>query len=231
MMIDLQLGVLGTAAVYLALALAVYGAVAGIVGARTRDARLLTSARLSAVAGFVVATVAVIVMQTALLTDDFSVAYVAQHSRIASPVWVKVVTMWAALEGSILLWAWLLTGYTALLALVAPLSQLRPYALAVMQTVQVFFFFVVSFLANPFEVLPNPPLDDDTAVLLEHVGRRPVEPDGVLHDRVGHHEAEFEAGVVEHHAAWLDQPGEPDASAVERVGVAGVLAWQHEVHE
>src|SRR5690606_24056981 len=152
-MIDLQLGTLGSAAGFLSLAMAAYGVVAGWAGAVRRDARLLTSARLAAVAGFVVATAAVIIMQAALLTDDFSVSYVAQHSRIASPTWVKVVTMWAALEGSILLWAWLLSGYTALLAVTAPLSPLRPYALVVMQTVQVFFFIVVCFLANPFTVL------------------------------------------------------------------------------
>ncbi|HET8985188.1 MAG TPA: hypothetical protein VFN03_05470, partial [Trueperaceae bacterium] len=158
-MIDLQLGPLGGAAAYLALALAIYGVIAGWVGARTRDARLLTSARLAAVAGFVVATAAIVVMIGALLTDDFSVSYVANHSRIASPTWVKVVTLWAALEGSVLLWAWLLAGYTALLAVTAPLSALRPYALVVMQAVQVFFFTVVCFLANPFTVLAVPPLD------------------------------------------------------------------------
>ena len=158
-MIDLQLGPLGSAAAYLALALALYGVIAGWAGARVRDARLLTSARLAAVAGFIVATAAIVIMIGALLTDDFSVSYVAQHSRIASPTWVKVVTLWAALEGSVLLWAWLLAGYTALLAVTAPLSPLRPYALVVMQAVQVFFFTVVCFLANPFTVLAIPPLD------------------------------------------------------------------------
>ncbi|MFO7546324.1 MAG: heme lyase CcmF/NrfE family subunit [Trueperaceae bacterium] len=158
-MIELELGPLGTAGVFLAFGLALYGAIAGFIGAQRRDARLQTSARLAAAAGFLVATTAVVVMQAALLTDDFSVSYVASHSRIASPVWVKVVTMWAALEGSILLWAWLLSGYTALLAVTAPLSALRPWALAIMQSVQVFFFGVVAFLANPFEVLPFPPPD------------------------------------------------------------------------
>ena len=156
---ELQLGPLGSAAVYLALTLAAYGAVAGVLGALRRDARLTTSARLSAVAGFIVASAAILVMLAALLTDDFSLAYVAGHSRIASPIWVKVVTLWAALEGSILLWAWLLTGYTALLAVIAPNSPLKPFALSIMQGVQVFFFFVVAFLANPFRVLPVPPLD------------------------------------------------------------------------
>ncbi len=145
-MIDLQLGPLGSAAVFIAFALALYGAIGGLIGAQRRDARLQTSARLSAVAGFIIATAAVVIMQAALLTDDFSVSYVAGHSRIASPTWVKVVTMWAALEGS-------------LLAITAPLSALRPWALAIMQSVQVFFFGVVAFLANPFTVLAIPPLD------------------------------------------------------------------------
>ncbi len=158
-MLDLHLGPLGSASVFIAFGLALYGAVAGIVGASRRDARLQTSARLAAVAGFVMATVAVVVMQTALLGNDFSVEYVANHSRIASPVWVKVVTMWAALEGSILLWAWLLTGYTALLAVTAPLSPLRPWAISIMQSVQVFFLGVLAFAANPFIVMAVPPLD------------------------------------------------------------------------
>lgn len=158
-MFELQLGPLGSASVFLAFGLALYGAVAGVLGATRRDARLQTSARLAAVAGFILATAAVVVMQAALLTNDFSVSYVAGHSRIASPTWVKVVTMWAALEGSILLWAWLLTGYTALLAITAPLSPLRPYAISIMQAVQVFFLGVLAFLANPFKVVPFPPLD------------------------------------------------------------------------
>src|SRR5690554_65556 len=154
-----SLGYVGSAAVFIALALALYGLVAGLLGVHRQDARMQTSARFSAVAVFVAMTVAVIVMQVALLTDDFSVSYVAKTSRIASPVWVKVVTMWAALEGSILLWGWLLTGYTALLAVVAPNTTLRPWALVIMQGIQIFFIGVTSIVANPFSVLPFPPLD------------------------------------------------------------------------
>ena len=155
----LSLGVLGSAALTLALALSVYAAVAGILGAVRRDARLQTSARLTAIAVFLAATTAIVVMQAALLTDDFTVKYVAEHSRIESPVWVKVVTLWAALEGSVLLWAWLLTAYAAVLAVTAPNTILRPWALIVMNVVAIFFLSVVTFAANPFIVLANPPLD------------------------------------------------------------------------
>ena len=156
---SLSLGQLGTASVLLALALSLYAIVAGIIGALRRDARLQTSARYTAVAVFLALTAAIAVMEMALLTDDFSVKYVAEHSRLASPVWVKIVTLWAALEGSVLFWAWLLTGYTALVALVAPNNVLRPWALVVMQTVQIFFILMVGFVANPFIVLAAPPLD------------------------------------------------------------------------
>ena len=158
-MAQLQLGQLGTASVFLALGLAIYGLVVGLLGALRRDARLQTSARFAAVAVFLAVTTAMAVMLTALLTDDFSVSYVAQHSRIASPTWVKFVSLWAALEGSILLWGWLLAAYGAVLAITAPLNPLRPWALSVMAGVQVFFLGVVSLLANPFRILANPPLD------------------------------------------------------------------------
>lgn len=155
----LQLGHLGSASVFLAFGLALYATVVGIIGARRRDARLQTSARLATVATFLVVATAVATMEAALLTNDFSVRYVAEHSRIASPVWVKVATMWAALQGSILLWTFLLTAYTALLAFTAPLSPLRPWALSIMSAVQVFFLMVVAFIVNPFQTLAVAPQD------------------------------------------------------------------------
>lgn len=154
-----DLGLLGSVATALALGLSVYALLAGVVGQLRRDARLQTSARWTALAVFLAATTAVVVMEAALLTDDFSVKYVAEHSRMAAPIWVKVVTLWAALEGSVLLWAWLLTAYTAVLALSTPNHALRGWALVIMQMVQVFFLGVVALVANPFVVLANPPFD------------------------------------------------------------------------
>ena len=159
MAIGLSLATAGTASVLLALTIAIHAFIVGILGAVRRDARLQTSARYAAVGVFLAMTAAVAVMQTALLTDDFSVKYVAETSISTSPLWVKIATMWAALEGSILLWAWLLSGYTALLALVAPNTPLRPWALVVMNAVGIFFLSVNGIVANPFVELANPPLE------------------------------------------------------------------------
>ena len=153
------LGPLGTASVLLALGMSVYGVIAGIIGTRRQDARLVASARLSAVAVALALTVAMALLELALVTDDFGVSYVANTSSTSSPVWVKVVTLWAALDGSILLWAWTLSLYAAALALFAPNTALRPWGLTVMLGVQIFFVGVVAFVTNPFTVVPNPPLD------------------------------------------------------------------------
>ena len=155
----LSLGQLGTASIFLALALSLYAIVTGVLGAVRRDARLQTSARFAAVAVFMAMTTAIALMEVALLTDDFTVKYVAEHSRIASPTWVKVVTLWSALEGSVLFWGWLLTGYTAVVAITARNNVLRPWALSTMQLVQVFFIGVVATIANPFLIVVNAPLD------------------------------------------------------------------------
>jgi cytochrome c-type biogenesis protein CcmF len=153
------LGPLGGAALLLALAFAAWGLIGGALGAIRRDARLLASARQAAFATFLAMTAAIAVMEIALLTDDFSVSYVAETSRIGSPLWVKVVTLWAALEGSLLLWGWLLSGYWALLASVAPNTPLRPWALTVMAAVQTFFVAVPALMAPPFQVVSPVPMD------------------------------------------------------------------------
>ncbi|MCB2412544.1 heme lyase CcmF/NrfE family subunit [Demequina sp. TTPB684] len=100
-------------------------------------------------------------LQVALLTDDFSVSYVAENSARATPLLFKISTAWSALSGSIVLWTLVLAGFTA-----AVLRQVRDMqdrlgigALVVMGLVATFFFGLVATVANPFEILANPPTD------------------------------------------------------------------------
>lgn len=151
----LSLGQLGTASLMLAFGIIIYALVAGVLGIVRRNTQLQTSARYAAVATFLALSTAMMCMEAALLTDDFTVQYVAQHSSVTAPLWVKVVMLWGALEGSILLWAWILSLYTALLAMTTPNHALRPWALNVMQIVQLFFVLVLAFVANPFTLNPS----------------------------------------------------------------------------
>ena len=56
------------------------------------------------------AALSVFAMERALITRDFSVSYVAENGSHATPALFNVATLWAALEGSILLWALILAG-------------------------------------------------------------------------------------------------------------------------
>tara|TARA_B100001179_G_scaffold222359_1_gene198713 strand:- start:48 stop:1991 length:1944 start_codon:yes stop_codon:yes gene_type:complete len=111
------------------------------------------------VAGCVVAVVA---MEVALLTDDFSLAYVASNSTKLTPTLYKFATLWGALEGSLLLWAFVLCVYVSAAALSFRhqiSDRLVAWALLTMLLICVFFFGLLAGPANPFGTLPNPPID------------------------------------------------------------------------
>src|SRR5437763_14734353 len=101
---------LGRAALALALALAVYAAIGGGLGAYTRRRRLVDSARNSLYAAFGAGAVAAIVLLNAFRTRDFSFAYVAEHSSKALPFPYVYTAFWGGQAGSLLLWFCVLTG-------------------------------------------------------------------------------------------------------------------------
>ncbi len=151
---------LGSAGVTLGLVACVAGAVTVVVGLRRGRPALIRTGRtyaFLALAGAVLATAA---MERALITRDFTVAFVADHGSSRTPALFNVATMWSALEGSILLWALILAGYTAVIAhkfrkrLEDPLVG---WALLTMLLVGVFFFALMLGPANPFQTVSVPP--------------------------------------------------------------------------
>ncbi|HKX76627.1 MAG TPA: heme lyase CcmF/NrfE family subunit [Acidimicrobiia bacterium] len=93
----------------------------------------------------------------ALLADDFTIEYVANHHARATPFPFNVATAWAALEGSIVLWGLVLAGYTwhtwrNTLRQPEDGDRLGMGAMAVMAAVAVFFFGLQATVANPFQV-------------------------------------------------------------------------------
>ncbi|NIP58046.1 MAG: heme lyase CcmF/NrfE family subunit, partial [Gemmatimonadetes bacterium] len=99
-------------------------------------------------------------MEYALLTHDFSVGYVAQVGSRSTPTWITAISLWAALEGSILFWLWVLTLYGALVAWIHRRRHAREisYATATMLGVSVFFLVLLVGPSDPFApVSPVPP--------------------------------------------------------------------------
>ncbi len=153
--------ILGSTAVLVALCLASYGAVAAVLGIRRRNGALIHSAQLAAYANFALMSLANLAMIYALVTHDFSISYVAQVGSRATPLFFTVISLWGALEGSILFWGWILSGYTASVVFFTKgkLGSLGTYALSTLLLVGVFFYLLLLFPANPFHLVSPAPTD------------------------------------------------------------------------
>ncbi|GAA1439338.1 heme lyase CcmF/NrfE family subunit [Nocardiopsis tropica] len=110
---------------------------------------------------FAAAVIAVAAMEWALITHDFSIRYVAENGGRAVPVYYTAISLWAALEGSLLLWLLVLAGLTVAVMLRAGAQgrELHPWALSVMGWVAVFFFGLAIFAGNAFETISPVPAD------------------------------------------------------------------------
>ncbi len=104
---------LGRAGLLLVLAASVFGALAVLYGIRKGDRKLIKQGPLYAWIAFGGIVLAVVMMQRALITRDFSMLYVQQVGSADTPTLYNIAAMWSALEGSILLWVLILAGFTA----------------------------------------------------------------------------------------------------------------------
>jgi cytochrome c-type biogenesis protein CcmF len=109
------------------------------------------------------ALLAVFAMERALVTHDFALKYVAENNSRSTPLLFCITGMWSALEGSILLWSLILSGYLAAVAVRFRSRMTDPlvgWALLVMFVVAAFFFGLMLGPANPFRhVAGTVPLD------------------------------------------------------------------------
>src|SRR5438132_596682 len=162
-----------------ALGLALYGGVAAGVGARTGRLALVESAQHAALGVFVLVTSCFALLTYAFLTFDFSVRYVATNTNLGTPFYYRITAVWGALEGSIILWAWMLALYTIILIVRHRVGarELYPWALATMLGILAFFLLVMTFAAPPFQrQVPVPadgrglnPLLEDTGMITHPV--------------------------------------------------------------
>ena len=143
---------LGYGAAIVALALALWGAVTAALGARSGRPALLLSAQHAAVGVFVLVTACFALLTYAFLTFDFSVRYVATNTNLGTPFYYRITGVWGALEGSIILWAWMLALYTVIVILRHRVSAraFYPWVLTVMLGVLAFFLLVMTVAAPPF---------------------------------------------------------------------------------
>jgi cytochrome c-type biogenesis protein CcmF len=170
---------LGYGMTLIALVLAVYGGVAAGVGARTGRLALIESAQHAALGVFVLVTSCFALLTYAFLTFDFSVRYVATNTNLGTPFYYRITGVWGALEGSIILWSWMLALYTIIMIVRHRVGarELYPWALATMLGILAFFLLVMTVAAPPFQrQVPVPadgrglnPLLEDTGMITHPV--------------------------------------------------------------
>ncbi len=118
-----------------------------------RKPQLVRKAYISLFVLFGAITLASLVLLYGFIAKDFSFDYVASYSSADMGLFYRISAFWAGHEGSFLFWLWLLSGFTALLTYfrLREVDRLSSYALAVLNGVQLFFWFFIVFLANPFK--------------------------------------------------------------------------------
>jgi len=165
---------LGQLALILALLLAVLLAIVPLVGALTGRDSLQAFARPLASGMFVFTGLAFAILAHAFLVDDFSVAYVANNSNSMLPWYYKFSAVWGGHEGSLLLWALMLSGWTLAVTIFSRKlpSVMISQVLSVLGMIAVGFFLFVIVTSNPFDrLLPNIPADGrDLNPLLQDIG-------------------------------------------------------------
>jgi len=168
---------LGQFALILAMLLAGVQCALPIYGAWRGDAALIALAR-PAVAGQAVFVVLAFGLLTyAFVTQDFSVAYVAQNSNLALPWYYRFSAVWGAHEGSLLLWILILNAWTVA---VAAFSRRLPDAL-IARVLGVLGFIAFGFLL--FTILTSNPFTRHLPALADGNDLNPIlqDPGLIMH--------------------------------------------------
>jgi cytochrome c-type biogenesis protein CcmF len=160
----------GSFSLLLALILTAYNLVIGglaLWGATPRGLRTLSvpevkwnrlgeTARRAGIASFVTLCCAAFALVWAAFTNDFSVEYIRAHSNIALNPAYKFAALWSGQEGSLLLWAFLLSGYGFVLRMRHRVDvRLSAFASTIMAGIQVFFLLLLVVGAPPFSIAPG----------------------------------------------------------------------------
>ncbi|MGH9743675.1 MAG: heme lyase CcmF/NrfE family subunit [Candidatus Acidiferrum sp.] len=150
--------VFGSFALILAFICAVYAFGGGIAAIITRHPLLVKSTLQAGIATCCLIFIATFSLEYLFFTDNFSVAYVVEHSNRALSAFYKVAALWSGQEGSLLFWSFLLSIYvfSVLIAYRNKNGELMPYVGVILAGVQIFFLTLNNFVASPFKMLGIP---------------------------------------------------------------------------
>jgi len=152
---------LGHFSLIAALVLSLMGLVVPSVGIRRGDTRLMALADPIVFSQFLLVSVAFGALTYAYITSDFSVLNVVANSHTAKPMLYKISGVWGNHEGSLMLWALILSLFAAAVAFRGTALPLRFRArvLSVQSALLLGFLLFIIFTSNPFLRLDPAPLE------------------------------------------------------------------------
>jgi len=163
----------GQLALIFALLMATVQVVFPLTGAALRVPVWMAVARPAARAQFLFLLVSFYCLAQSFIDNDFSVLYVAQHSNSALPLGYRIAAVWGAHEGSVLLWATILSLWSAAVSIFSRgLSEIFiSRVLGILGLVSVGILLFIIFTSNPFErLIPAPGDGNDLNPLLQDFG-------------------------------------------------------------
>src|SRR5437879_5905349 len=144
---------LGSFVLLLALALSGYSFLAGffaLAKKRRSSEQLGETARRAGIASFGAVLMAAILLVTAALRNDFSIAYIFHHSNRDLPLPYKFATLWSGQEGTLLFWSLLLSGYGLVLRLrYKTTARLIAQASVLIAAIPVYFVLLMKIMTRP----------------------------------------------------------------------------------
>lgn len=144
-----------------------------IIGAARGNAIWMGLAIPLARAQFILIAVAFVCLAYAFAAMDYSVTYVATNSNSKLPIQFRIAAVWGGHEGSLLLWAMILSVWTVAVSLFSKHlpDDMRARILGVMGLISVGFLLFMLMVSNPFERLIPAALDGrDLNPLLQDPG-------------------------------------------------------------
>jgi cytochrome c-type biogenesis protein CcmF len=146
---------LGALSVLLAFCISVFAVFAALAGKYGRRPFLIVAAERAVYSVWILLTIASGLLVYSLVVGDFRLAYVAGHSNRAMSGLYKFTAWWGGQEGSLLLWSWLLAGYSALAVRTnrKKFRAMMPLVIAILMTTEAFFTSLITFVVSPFQVL------------------------------------------------------------------------------
>jgi cytochrome c-type biogenesis protein CcmF len=151
----------GSLALAVAAVLALYAVGMSLAGAYWRRRDFVASAEHAVLAIWGLVVLAVATLLHALVTHDFSLAYVAHYSSSTLPLRYTIAALWGGQAGSLLFWTLILTSMSAVVQLQNRQRnrELMPYVTAVLMLIAVFFLAMLVFVTPPFERLAFTPAE------------------------------------------------------------------------